>query len=294
MTERSMASPSSGGIQARSPRKKKHRKSTLRVITEILVVLLFFEFFAYQKLTKMEFEDMQRMNDPDPDGNPNSGQEITSQVVSPKVARQQRNQEQQNQAQTKVRRQNVQKMKEERIAEKKEQQSFNLTHDIDEGGTINGDDNLKEERLKTAKKLEHMGISGGILLSELPPWSQILENFNSYSMDDEPVVLGLEQCENFRKKTPTRLLGVAPAGMFSTGTNLIAKLVRRNCVGPQKRIRGFALIQVPVSSVAIGMLDKDYQDYRFTHLSLIFESMLVRETQSSRCSISPSGQESKG
>ena len=278
-----MASPSSGGIQARSPRKKqkKHRKSTLRVITEILVVLFFFEFFAYQKLTKMEFEDMQRMNNPD--GNQNSGQEIASQVLSPTVARQQRNQKKQNQAQTKVRRENVQKMKEERISEKKEQQSFNLTHDIDtdididhEDQTKHGSDNLKEERLKTAKKLEHMGISGNILLSELPPWSQIQENFNSYSMDDEPVILGLEQCQNFRKKTPTRLLGVAPAGMFSTGTNLIAKLVRRNCVGPQKRIRGFALIQVPVSTFVIGMVDKNGgQGSRF---SFICESMLVRKT----------------
>ena len=237
----------------KSPNKEKNRKSksTLRVFTEILLILLFVEFFAYRKLSQMEFEDLQRMNDQyaNTNSDPNDEQDLISQIVSPTVARQQNK----NRNKTKVRRPNVQKMKDERIAEKKERQSFNLMLDInEEEETKHGDKNLKTERLKTAKKLEHMGISGDILLSELPPWSQIQENFNSYSMDDEPVILGLEQCEAFRKNTPPRLLGVAPAGMFSTGTNLIATLVRRNCVGPQKRIKGFALIQVPVSTFAIG------------------------------------------
>ncbi len=267
---------------ARSPKKEKNRKSTLRVFTEILLILLFVEFFAYRKLSQIEFEDMQRMNDQYANANaePKSELDLTSQViaVSPTTARQQN-------------KHRVQKMKEERISEKKEQQSFNLTHDInEEDETKHGNKNLTAERLMTAKKLEHMGISGDIFLSELPPWSQIEENFNSYSMDDEPVILGLEQCEAFRKNTPQRLLGVAPAGMFSTGTNLIATLVRRNCVGPNKRIKNFAFIQVPVSAFAIGMTEyNDGQGSRLTHHSFTFDSLPVRKAQSGRCSILPPG-----
>ena len=130
----------------------------------------------------------------------------------------------------------------ERATNKKATQQFNLTHDITDEQLEDAD---AEERLKTANKLKHMGISGDIKLSELPPWSQIVENFNSYSMDDEPVILGLEHCQAFRETTDKRWLGVGPAGMFSTGTNLVAALTHSNCRAPLNRTRGFALAQTP-------------------------------------------------
>ena len=97
-----------------------------------------------------------------------------------------------------------------------------------------------------------MRVSGDILLSELPPWSQILENYNSYSNDDEPVVLGLEHCEEFRNSNHPQHVGVGPAGLFSTGTNLVASLFHNNCVRSNDRPnQKFALIQVPVRCVAL-------------------------------------------
>jgi len=105
-----------------------------------------------------------------------------------------------------------------------------------------------QERLKTVKRLKHMDVEEDYELEELPPWSQILDNFHPQTRDDEPIILGLEHCPAFRKKHKKGQIGIGPAGLFSTGTNLIAKLLSVNCKGPLGRVgpgSKFAVVQVP-------------------------------------------------
>ena len=100
-------------------------------------------------------------------------------------------------------------------------------------------------------------------VSELPPWSQIVQNWNSKAthnhntehsikpsevMEEEPVILGLDKyCAQFRAQHQQHphQIRIGPTGLFSTGTNLIAALLRNNCHGPTKKAR-FAILQVPV------------------------------------------------
>jgi hypothetical protein len=99
---------------------------------------------------------------------------------------------------------------------------------------------------KTNRVLADLGISRSMMEGEdfkqLPPWSQILDNFGS-----EPVILGLERCEAYRNNVPIERRAMGPAGLFSSGTNVMHNLLLNNCVPPQKtrkRIR-FNLWQVP-------------------------------------------------
>uniref|UniRef100_A0A7S1B8E7 Uncharacterized protein n=1 Tax=Corethron hystrix TaxID=216773 RepID=A0A7S1B8E7_9STRA len=54
-----------------------------------------------------------------------------------------------------------------------------------------------------------------------------------------PVIYGMGTCLAFRKDVPLQRRVVAPAGMYNTGTNLLADLLTKNCVLPHKeKIRG--------------------------------------------------------
>ena len=50
----------------------------------------------------------------------------------------------------------------------------------------------------------------------------------------QPVILGLDRCPEYRRAVPAdrRMLGAA--GMFSTGTNLVTHLLKRNCYIPER------------------------------------------------------------
>jgi len=63
----------------------------------------------------------------------------------------------------------------------------------------------------------------------LPTWSQI-----ESIIGDKPVFMGLETCETFRHNVPplSRMLG--SAGMFNSGTNLVTRLMKENCVIPER------------------------------------------------------------
>lgn len=58
----------------------------------------------------------------------------------------------------------------------------------------------------------------------LPSWEQVVQRFG-----DRPRMIGLETCETYRSNVPLERRHVAPAGMFSTGTNLLHELLHRNC-----------------------------------------------------------------
>lgn len=66
-------------------------------------------------------------------------------------------------------------------------------------------------------------------IQRLPKWSQI-----ESVIGDKPMFLGLDTCETFRQNVPplSRMLG--SAGMFNSGTNLVTRLMKENCVIPER------------------------------------------------------------
>eukprot|EP00566_Odontella_aurita_P013234 CAMPEP_0113535572 /NCGR_PEP_ID=MMETSP0015_2-20120614/5782_1 /TAXON_ID=2838 /ORGANISM="Odontella" /LENGTH=457 /DNA_ID=CAMNT_0000434845 /DNA_START=375 /DNA_END=1748 /DNA_ORIENTATION=- /assembly_acc=CAM_ASM_000160 len=105
---------------------------------------------------------------------------------------------------------------------------------------------ISDEKIKTLKEgslpeglndtfgreyLHQMLLRAGVqvgaeLISKLPLWSDM----NSmYNIDDGPVITGLDTCEDFRSSIPRNQRYIGPAGMFNTGTNILASLLEKNC-----------------------------------------------------------------
>jgi len=262
--------PQSANSVVKNSNNNKTKKSSLRVITEILLVLLVVEIYFYRKLSQTEYMELRELE--------KINAERMTKLVAPhihiknqkaeRVARMERAKARRarqgikaaNQAEQGKKKgfhpdepwkehprwKNMTKdeQKEYRNQFKDAMHSLNVT-EFDKK-SLQLDEATKEDIRKTADKLRHMRVSGEVKLSELPPWSQIVENFNSYTNDDEPVILGLEQCQAFRETTNVAFLGTGPAGLFSTGTNLIQTLTRMNCEGPTSGSNmRFALVQVP-------------------------------------------------
>ena len=66
-------------------------------------------------------------------------------------------------------------------------------------------------------------------LAKLPTQQQIEEQYGP-----EPIIQGLEHCEAFRERVPPEKRMLGAAGMFSTGTNLVTHLLKRNCYIPER------------------------------------------------------------
>jgi hypothetical protein len=98
---------------------------------------------------------------------------------------------------------------------------------------------------KTVQVLAHLGISRSTIeeedVKQLPPWSQIVSNYGS-----EPIIYGLERCQAYRETVPIEKRMVGPAGLFSTGTNVLHRLLINNCSPPPEiREKKFFPWQVP-------------------------------------------------
>ena len=82
--------------------------------------------------------------------------------------------------------------------------------------------------------IEYFHLAGVELDDEsiklLPTWSQI-----QAIIGDEPVIYGLDRCEEYRNNIPPlrRMLGAA--GMFNSGTNLATRLMKDNCAIPERQ-----------------------------------------------------------
>ena len=106
----------------------------------------------------------------------------------------------------------------------------------------------------------------------LPSWEQVLQ-----VIGDKPRILGLETCRTYRETVPMRRRQVAPAGMFSTGTNLLQHLLKANCRVSGRLQKGFVGWQVNWGK---------HQSPRFRHLnhvipairnnSVVFPVVMVR------------------
>jgi hypothetical protein len=65
-------------------------------------------------------------------------------------------------------------------------------------------------------------------LQSLPKWETVIKLYGS-----EPVIHGLDRCEEFRNNTPPEKRSMGPAGLFNTGTNALTKYLEMNCVIPE-------------------------------------------------------------
>jgi len=66
-------------------------------------------------------------------------------------------------------------------------------------------------------------------IQRLPTWTQI-----ETLIGDQPVLLGLERCIDFRNNIPPLRRMLGSAGMFNSGTNLVTRLMKENCVIPER------------------------------------------------------------
>jgi hypothetical protein len=86
---------------------------------------------------------------------------------------------------------------------------------------------LHKDRKETLKQLLQLGLDHRAILRDsesLPPWSSIVEQYGT-----QPVIQGLETCAQYRQQVPLEHRWVAAAGLFHTGTNLIADLLTGTC-----------------------------------------------------------------
>ena len=63
----------------------------------------------------------------------------------------------------------------------------------------------------------------------LPTWGEVKSLYGS-----EPIIIGLETCAKFRETVPAEDMYIAPAGMFNTGTNLLANNLAQFCRLPKR------------------------------------------------------------
>jgi hypothetical protein len=90
----------------------------------------------------------------------------------------------------------------------------------------------KKQRSKTLQRLAEVGaLNISTILQEysvmdLPPWSEIERKYGP------PTILGLETCTTYRQTVPQfQNRWVSPAGLFHTGTNLMANVLATTCLG---------------------------------------------------------------
>jgi len=275
------SSPPSSFGGAIIAKKTRTKKSTLRVVTEILTVLLICEMYFYHNLAlRGDFAADNPSSIPsDDDDNDDAAHQrrrgggVRWDIGQRPNEKKKRSSPELGAHMKEVRRQFYGKVEDKRLKKnavfkpkwEKDQEERRAIRKMEKREEkleylalmekhSNATDDLTKERLKTARKLAHMQLFTGYDLEELPPWSRIEENFGIPFADDdndsnnEPIILGLEHCESFRKAHDPRVVAVGPAGLFSTGTNLINTLTRTNCKGPANQTgiaAKFALIQAP-------------------------------------------------
>uniref|UniRef100_A0A7S2UIB2 Uncharacterized protein n=1 Tax=Attheya septentrionalis TaxID=420275 RepID=A0A7S2UIB2_9STRA len=69
-------------------------------------------------------------------------------------------------------------------------------------------------------------------LKKLPTWEDVTDLYG-----DTPLISGLDSCKAFRQSIPLAQRIVAPAGLYNSGTNLMAVLLKENC-----RVESFSLL----------------------------------------------------
>lgn len=67
------------------------------------------------------------------------------------------------------------------------------------------------------------------VLEQLPTWDQVID-----LVGPEPQIHGLDTCQAFQNSIEPAERFIAPAGIFNSGTNLMAELLIANCFNPER------------------------------------------------------------
>lgn len=95
---------------------------------------------------------------------------------------------------------------------------------VDHVSAINKDDD-QEEILRV---LQQAGVTvDDATLATLPKWSDITSMYGP-----RPIIYGLDTCAKFQSTFKPEERFIGPAGIFNTGTNLLAELLKANCEIP--------------------------------------------------------------
>lgn len=94
--------------------------------------------------------------------------------------------------------------------------------------------NNKEPVLRILEEAGFSDLDVGTV-QKLPTFQQVIDVWGT-----DPIIYGLDSCQKYRDRVPEvrRMLG--PAGMFSTGTNLVTHLLKQNCLIPA-RVEAYGL-----------------------------------------------------
>eukprot|EP00978_Attheya_sp_CCMP212_P047893 scaffold445636_cov98-Attheya_sp.AAC.1 len=93
--------------------------------------------------------------------------------------------------------------------------------------------NYQDGSLQGKEGLWDMLLSRNVSSIDAEYWESVPSGATIAKLHGErPVILGLERCEAFRLQTDPMKRHIAPAGMFSTGTNLLSVLLEYNCQNP--------------------------------------------------------------
>ncbi len=93
------------------------------------------------------------------------------------------------------------------------------------------DHDEENSRERIVKILEASGMKmNHEIIASLPTWGEVKALYG-----DKPKIVGLEQCSKFRLEIPEVDAYVSPAGLFNTGTNLLAELLQKNCKLPKRK-----------------------------------------------------------
>lgn len=98
----------------------------------------------------------------------------------------------------------------------------------------NDNHNNSNDQNEILRVLQQAGVTvDDATLATLPKWSDITSMYGP-----EPIIYGLDTCTQFQAMQDPADAFIGPAGIFNTGTNLLAELLKANCVIPAKRKRG--------------------------------------------------------
>ena len=92
------------------------------------------------------------------------------------------------------------------------------------------DANVKddEDQKEILRVLQQAGVTvDDATLATLPKWSDITSMYGP-----KPIIYGLDTCEKFQSTFKPEERFIGPAGIFNTGTNLLAELLKANCEIP--------------------------------------------------------------
>jgi len=105
-----------------------------------------------------------------------------------------------------------------------------LSSDVEERGKITaGATNQRvihdKEPILAILQEAGIGVISDETLRELPTWTHVTSRYG-----DRPLIYGLERCKVFQERIHPQDRLVGAAGTFNSGTNLLMRLLKQNCV----------------------------------------------------------------